>query len=119
MDKNDNIKEGDCAICLDVLNLKQSEIYVSSQNNITTDSIQVSKEEEIKSSNKFNINLKQRIRNIGTYCKEFIEGLKFKYKKTPYMRPPCGHCFHTVCFEPWIEKKSECPYCKSKIPSLE
>lgn len=31
------------------------------------------------------------------------------------MKTPCNHYFHVSCFNAWLEKKLECPLCKTKI----
>ncbi|KAL0896395.1 hypothetical protein Bca101_080356 [Brassica carinata] len=30
----------------------------------------------------------------------------------------CGHCFHAVCIDPWLEKQSTCPQCRAQIPPV-
>ena len=27
----------------------------------------------------------------------------------------CGHVFHYICLDKWVDKKKECPFCRSKI----
>ncbi len=27
----------------------------------------------------------------------------------------CGHVFHYICLDQWVDKKKECPFCRSKI----
>ncbi len=27
----------------------------------------------------------------------------------------CGHIFHYTCLDKWVDKKKECPFCRSKI----
>jgi len=29
-----------------------------------------------------------------------------------YMRTPCGHGYHSVCLNKWIEIRLECPTCR-------
>ena len=35
------------------------------------------------------------------------------------MITPCDHVYHTVCLEKWMKQKNECPYCKTKIPTID
>jgi len=50
---------------------------------------------------------------------QFVSYFKYSNTKLPYMMTPCNHFFHSDCLELWIEKKLECPFCRSKIPALE
>lgn len=49
---------------------------------------------------------------------QYLDSLKYKYNKTSYMKTPCNHLFHSQCMEIWMEKKCECPSCRTKIPPL-
>ena len=68
-------------------------------------------------------NLVNRFKNSSVKTKlkmiEWLESLKFQHKKTSYMKTPCNHIFHTECFKLWIDRKNECPMCRTKIPPLE
>ena len=55
--------------------------------------------------------IKNKIVNI-------INSLKYQYNLTEYMITPCNHVFHRECMEIWIEKKLECPYCRSLLPVI-
>ena len=65
----------------------------------------------------------QKFKNASIKTKlkliEWLESLKFQHKKTSYMKTPCNHIFHTECFKLWIDRKNECPMCRTKIPPLE
>jgi len=39
--------------------------------------------------------------------------------KGQFMLTPCKHVFHSECLENWILHKSECPTCRTVIPSLQ
>lgn len=32
------------------------------------------------------------------------------------MKTPCGHRFHGTCLAPWMQRKMDCPTCRSKLP---
>ena len=49
-------------------------------------------------------------------CIKYLEGKNLKKK---YMITPCDHVYHTVCLEKWMKQKNECPYCKTKIPTID
>ena len=61
--------------------------------------------------------------NCRRYFKKNLEIVinYFKYSNFPYphMITPCNHLFHSDCLERWIEKKLECPFCRTKLPPLE
>jgi hypothetical protein len=177
---NSNNVPSDCAICMDILNLKQNETYVSKDN---TSTLSKDKENNLSESNEISIdehsrknsmnlvseinestnsikdselknqkdekdqkdlhmtldnalykriliylnhkykNLVNRFKNSSVKTKlkmiEWLESLKFQHKKTSYMKTPCNHIFHTECFKLWIDRKNECPMCRTKIPPLE
>lgn len=36
-------------------------------------------------------------------------------EKKIYMKTPCNHVFHAVCFEKWLLRKKECPNCRYNL----
>ena len=48
----------------------------------------------------------------STKLKEELLGKKANKK---VMKTPCNHYFHINCLTTWIEKKQECPACKTKL----
>ena len=68
----------------------------------------------------FEIEKKNKIKKY--FAKKFqnlVEYFKYSQVRKEYMITPCNHVFHSDCLEKWIDKKLECPFCRSKLPSLE
>lgn len=91
--------KNECVICLEKLELPSNEITIG------------------MNENKYRENMV----NKASYFKKIMNYLAHydKQKKKEYMMTPCGHSFHTICLEKWLEIKIECPYCRNKIPPLE
>jgi len=78
----------------------------------------------IRNKNSFNQRLNiMRIKSLKSSLKKkilnYLNSLKITNSKTEFMETPCKHKFHSVCMEEWMKQKHECPYCRTKIPSLE
>lgn len=69
------------------------------------------------------INKEQLIDNMDDCIYKLVLKIVNNYKqekpRKDYMATPCFHEFHTLCLEKWIECKSECPYCRRILPSLD
>lgn len=117
---NQQLKE--CCICLeDFLTYESS---INKQNLTTSDESLGNQHQELSHSAIYKTSkcskqyfMQLRIR-IAQKKDEYIDSLKYKYNKTAYMKTPCNHLFHSQCMEIWMEKKCECPSCRTKIPSL-
>ena len=59
-----------------------------------------------KNKNKDNVN-ESKIKKLINLKKEIMSEEISKLK--------CGHIFHFTCLDKWVDKKKECPFCRSKI----
>lgn len=91
----------------------------SSTNNLNLETSIENIDEDILPYKSELFNIKNCKERLNKKINDYIENLRFKYNKTPYMKSPCSHVFHSACMEMWMDKKNECPYCRMKIPALE
>ena len=94
-DIKENIKDGECIICLENL-----------------ENLKVNREDD-------NNDLIIKNGNYIEKLSKLIQKWHKKQNRKPYMKTPCGHIMHSKCLETWLEVKNECPYCRQKIPPLD
>lgn len=91
--------QNECIICLEKLELAPNPVTVE-VNEFKDDDVSFKKSSYIAK-------IKKYLYNYNSIAKK------------EYMLTSCGHTFHSVCLEKWLEMKNECPYCRNKIPPLE
>ena len=154
LNENPEVKNEECSICLlpfiendkkNENNLLNNNIEIIVDNNINTNKIDFSFDENIQQNEKnknnimdtnyiinnldikkakkkykkydFNKNFKQYFKLIKSI---FIEGFFKFYKGKPlffksFILLPCNHIFHSNCLEKWIGVRKECPICRASL----
>ena len=115
------------------------ETNIDNNNSITTSRIDlVSSENNQTDSNNIS-NTSQSLRIIRNLIKLFIKTLKkigfnlkdilseglFSFyikrgnlKNKEIMLLPCGHIYHSICLNEWLDRKRICPICSKSIPEI-
>lgn len=55
---------------------------------------------------------------VGGYDGQESGDSNLMKKSNTLFKAPCGHIFHTICVEGWLEKQRLCPMCKTDIPEV-
>jgi Ring finger domain len=53
--------------------------------------------------------------NAEADCPICLEKL-FEEKEMMVKEMPCGHKYHAICLEKWLQMNSTCPFCRYKMP---
>ena len=118
-----DLKNIECVICLNPLLIEEIDNY--SNINLNNDLISITDNEntqinkrnkQINDKNIEDNNIKNNyywIKKINSFF-EFSER-SFNIEGKKYMITPCKHFFHSKCLELWLQRKRECPNCRTKI----
>ena len=65
------------------------------------------------------------LKNIGFNLKDILSDGLFSFyikrgnlKNKEIMLLPCGHIYHSICLNEWLERKRICPICSKSIPEI-
>ena len=65
------------------------------------------------------------LKNIGFNLKDILSDGLFSFyikrgnlKNKEIMILPCGHIYHSICLNEWLERKRICPICSKSIPEI-
>ena len=98
--------------------IKTTKKYImdKSENIIEEDNINTSNSNKIM---RLINDLLGKINELIESIKGLIGSIRTLLKKKKFMITPCEHIFHRECLEKWMEQKTECPYCRQKIPEID
>lgn len=109
--------------------MRDIDIALNNKSDVIIKNINISQTGEPNPIQICELNIRDRFKKAKTIisnCSYCIYNYLFNFhcitpikRKGKFMLTPCKHVFHSECLENWILHKSECPTCRTVIPSLQ